>query len=150
MAARKILSSKFFWGGLMALVAIAGLGHTAIMMAPMPDDLDFSLTRGSEQGLFVTSLDTGAEPITIGAMHVFTVTLKTPAGRPVERAAIAVDGGMPQHGHGLPTSPRVTADLGMGRYRIEGMKFNMPGWWTVTIHAKTTLGSDATTFNLKL
>ena len=44
-------------------------------------------------------------------------------------AAITVDGGMPQHGHGFPTRPRVTRDLDDGTYLLEGMKFSMTGWW---------------------
>ena len=46
-------------------------------------------------------------------------------------AAITVDGDMPQHGHGLPTRPQVTKHLGNGDYLVEGMKFQMGGWWVV-------------------
>jgi hypothetical protein len=57
---------------------------------------------------------------------------------------------MPQHGHGLPTEPRVTEELGGGRYRVEGMKFNMPGWWTIKLSVSSAAGSDSATFNLTL
>ena len=40
---------------------------------------------------------------------------------------LKVDGDMPQHGHGLPTRPRVTRNLGNGDYQIEGVKFQMGG-----------------------
>src|SRR4249920_3274177 len=32
------------------------------------------------------------------------------------------DGGMPQHGHGLPTRPVVSRELADGTYLMEGMK----------------------------
>ena len=64
-----------------------------------------------------------------GELQSWLLTLKTTDGAPVEDAAIAIAGGMPQHDHGLPTSPQVTDYLGDGRYRIEGVKFTMSGWW---------------------
>ncbi|WP_331373159.1 FixH family protein [Sinorhizobium chiapasense] len=150
MTRRQILKSRLLWAAPLTLIAMVGIGTAAKMTASLPEDLDFSLTRYSDAGLYETRLDTDTKPVSIGVMHVFTVTLKTRDGKPVEKAALTIDGGMPQHGHGLPTRPRVTADLGLGRYRVEGIKFNMPGWWTVTVHATSGAGSDETTFNLKL
>ena len=50
----------------------------------------------------------------------------------MEGAAITLEGGMPEHDHGLPTSPRMTAELGSGDYRIEGIRFHMSGVWEIT------------------
>jgi hypothetical protein len=68
----------------------------------------------------------------------------------VDGARIAVDGGMPQHGHGLPTQPRVTAELGEGAYQIDGVRFNMGGWWELKFAIASGAGTDTVTFNLKL
>lgn len=57
---------------------------------------------------------------------------------------------MPRHGHGLPTSPQVTADLGGGRYRVEGVKFHMFGWWEFKFAITAAAGQDSVTFNLDL
>lgn len=57
---------------------------------------------------------------------------------------------MPEHGHGLPTAPAVTQRLGDGSYLIEGMKFNMRGWWEINLCIKAPPGSDCVTFNLVL
>jgi hypothetical protein len=57
---------------------------------------------------------------------------------------------MPQHGHGLPTKPHVTQDRGNGEHMVDGMKFNMGGWWVVTFRVASSLGADSVTFNLKL
>jgi hypothetical protein len=88
-----------------------------------------------------------AEPIAINQMHAWEVKVTSPAGAPVLRAQIDVDGGMPQHGHGLPTRPRVTRELGDGRYLIEGMKFSMTGWWELKLNVQSEGVADQVTFN---
>lgn len=83
----------------------------------------------------------GAEPV-INKIDTWTLTLTDPAGSPVEKAVITVDGGMPAHGHGLPTKPAVTEDLGEGRYRLEGVKFNMDGRWVVKFEIDASNGTE--------
>jgi hypothetical protein len=131
-------------------VLLAGAAGAAWMMRPPPADLDLALSKATDAGLYVASLAPQAEPVTVGPMHAWTVTVLGPDGAPVEDARISVDGGMPQHGHGLPSSPAVTEALGEGRYLIEGMKFNMPGWWEIDLSVEGPAGSDRVTFNLVL
>ncbi|HEU4372768.1 MAG TPA: FixH family protein [Telluria sp.] len=69
------------------------------------------------------------------------------AGQPVQHARIGFDGGMPQHHHGFPTSPRVTEELGEGRYRLDGMKFSMTGWWELKLTIDSAIGADKVAFN---
>ena len=45
---------------------------------------------------------------------------------------IHFDADMPAHGHGLIVKP-VVSPLESGRWRIDGMKFHMPGEWEVYI-----------------
>lgn len=125
--------------------AAAGLFTSAL-----PDDLDLSLVKPSNGGLYHVTLSPDALPITVRKMHVWTVTLLTAAGAPVTKARIAIGGGMPQHGHGLPTTPQVTKNLGNGRYLIEGVKFNMRGWWTFELAVEGEHGADSATFNIVL
>ena len=40
--------------------------------------------------------------------------------------------------------------LGPGDYAVEGMKFNMGGWWVVKFRVAADAGRDSVTFNLKL
>ena len=54
------------------------------------------------------------------------------------------------HDHGLPTAPRVTETLGEGDYLLEGMKFQMPGHWVVTLAIDAGEGDDSVTFELML
>lgn len=140
---------RLLWLLPVALIAVGGIG-VAMMMRPPPADLDLSLTRATEHGLFVGTLEAGASPISVGTIEKWTVAVTTPDGHPVGHAAVSIDGGMPQHGHGLPTEPQVTKELGGGRYKVEGMKFNMPGWWTITLEVSSPAGADSATFNLSL
>jgi hypothetical protein len=57
---------------------------------------------------------------------------------------------MPQHDHGLPTSPQATEYLGGGRYRIEGIEFTMRGWWQLRFGISAAAGSDSVVFNIVL
>lgn len=130
---------------------LAGTLFTGCMMfAKPPRDLDYSSTRTSAAGLYRATIHPQGDSIPKGKLHRWTLHLETLAGAPIDSAAISVDGGMPQHGHGLPTKPRVTRDLGAGDHLVEGMKFNMGGWWVVTFRVAAAQGQDSIVFNLKL
>ena len=140
----------------LALVAVAAVivaaaiwGGMRFFMAP-PDDLDLSREKASAKGVYTVAIAPEVEPVQQGPLHAWVLTLETPDGRPVEGAEIGVDGGMPQHGHGLPTSPAVAGYLGEGRYRIDGMRFNMSGWWELKFAIKAPPGEDAVVFNITL
>jgi hypothetical protein len=112
-----------------------------------PSDLDLSLTRATADGKLVVTLQPPATPAAINQLHTWQVRLASQAGAPIAHARIKVDGGMPQHGHGLPTRPQVTQELSGGTYLIEGMKFSMTGWWEIKLAIESPEGSDKVTFN---
>ena len=117
-----------------------------------PANLDLATTQPSHGGKFTVSYKSDLDPVTINKLHTWTVHVADSAGKPVDNATVAIDGGMPEHNHGMPTQPIVTP-IGSGDYRSEGMKFQMPGWWTVTITVTDTVGfaqPDSATFNLLL
>ena len=121
-----------------------------MMFAKAPEDLDYSRTRRSESGLYRGTILPQGDSIPQGRLQRWTLHLETAEGAPVDSAMVSVDGGMPQHGHGLPTKPRVTRALGNGDHLVEGMKFNMGGWWVVKFRVNATPGSDSLVFNVKL
>ena len=121
-----------------------------IMFAGAPKNLDYSRTRRSESGLYRGTILPQGDSIPQGRLQRWTLHLETADGAPVDSASVSVDGGMPQHGHGLPTAPRVTRNLGGGRYQIEGLKFNMGGWWEVRLRITSAAGTDSVTFNVEL
>jgi len=115
----------------------------------VPASLDTSTSLLTDQGLFRISYASEETPLPLNQIHSWTLHVETADGQPVENAEIIVDGGMPQHGHGLPTSPQVTENFG-GDYLVEGMKFQMLGWWEVRINISADGQSDTLTFNLIL
>lgn len=119
---------------------------TAGCAAP-PADLDVSLRRPTDAGRFVVTLQPPQPAPAINQIHAWTIGVATPAGVPVKGARIVVDGGMPQHGHGLPTRPRVTQELSEGVYLMEGMKFSMTGWWEIKLAIEASGATDTVTFN---
>ncbi len=146
--------------GMAALGAAAALGLalmggcTRPMMshgdAERPAASEFGLgPRASAGGLYEATLEP-AEPLRTRRMQTVKLLVRTAGRAPVEGASIRVDGGMPEHGHGLPTTPRVTRGLGGGTYQVEGLKFNMGGWWELTFRITSAAGTDSVTFNLDL
>lgn len=133
------------------LVALAvGFLSVVFLTAPAAPGPDLARSKNSAKGLYVLSIAPEAGEPRQGELHAWVVTVKTRQGAPVEGAAISVGGGMPEHAHGLPTSPEATAYLGDGRYRIEGMKFSMTGWWQLKLGVTAPAGADEVTFNLVL
>jgi hypothetical protein len=117
--------------------------------AARPAQLDTSTTQVSEQELYRVSFTVDEEPLSINKLHTWKLHIETMDGQPVDGAAVSVEGGMPEHNHGLPTQPQVTAGSD-GDYFVEGMKFQMPGWWTVTVVVNAAGQEDRATFNLVL
>ena len=118
--------------------------------AQAPRELDYSRTRSSATGLYRGRIIPDGDSIPTGKLQRWTLHLETANGAPVDIAKVTVDGGMPQHGHGLPTKPQVTRALGDGNHVVEGMKFNMGGWWVVKFRVSSTAGNDSLVFNLSL
>jgi hypothetical protein len=121
-----------------------------MMNSVPPDDLDTATTRTSDNGFYQVSFTSELDPLAINQMHSWILHVETADGEPVEDAVITVDGGMPQHGHGLPTQPQVTENLGGGDYRVEGLRFQMGGWWEVSFAIDAAANPDSVTFNLVL
>lgn len=124
----------------LTIAAVAGCGTP-------PQGLDVSLDKSSAAGTYHVTLVPPAQPPAINQMHSWKVKLATADGLPVHGARFAVDGGMPQHGHGLPTQPRVTRELADGTYQLDGMKFSMTGWWELKLAIDGAPGADKVVFN---
>ena len=128
-------------------------GHGKKMEAhtgPVPHDLDIGTRRVTDHGMFTVDIASRLDPVAINKMHSWELRVRTKDGKPADGAKITIDGGMPRHGHGLPTAPRVTEALGDGTYLVEGMRFSMTGWWEVTFDIDDGRHRDSVTFNLIL
>jgi hypothetical protein len=142
----------------LAMVAAAatttGCSHAMMMLhgtgARRPAASEFGLgPRASAAGRYVATLEPAA-PLRARQMQAIRVAVRDAEGRAMDEVQISIDGGMPQHGHGLPTRPRVTRHLGDGIYQIEGVRFNMGGWWEFKLAIAGSNGADTVTFNLAI
>ena len=91
-------------------------------------------TWSSQRDLFTVSYASELMPLQINKLHAWILHIEDAQGDPVVGALLEVSGGMPAHDHGLPTYPRITAELGDGDYRLDGIRFHMSGAWEITIN----------------
>lgn len=119
----------------------------AVQPNPVPVGLDVSMKHATAHNAFVVELEPPVGPAAINQIHSWHVRVTSAQGRPLHHARITVDGGMPQHGHGLPTHPKVTRELEDGTYLLEGMKFSMAGWWQIKLTIEAGGVDDTVTFN---
>lgn len=132
-----------------SLATLTGCGLAMHMPrhVTVPAAAEFGLgPRTSALGAWVATISVDA-PLRTGKLQTVRLAVRDTAGAPVRGARIAVDGGMPQHGHGLPTRPQVTQEGPDGTYLIEGMKFSMTGWWEIKLAIDGPAGADRVTFN---
>jgi hypothetical protein len=124
--------------------------HAEARPTSIPANLDVATGKLSAHAKFDVEVTSNFDHVTINKMHTWTVRIRGVDGTPVENANVHVTGGMPMHGHGLPTAPQVTEYLGDGNYLLEGVRFNMAGWWEVTLAIDSGHHQDTVTFNLVL
>jgi hypothetical protein len=117
---------------------------------PPADAAAYGSTQPSAQGAFRVSYRSDPAHVPVGRLHAWTLHVETADGQPVTAAAITLDGDMPEHRHGLPTKPRVTRHLGNGDYLVEGVKFQMGGWWVMDFQIAAAGRRDTVRFHLKL
>ena len=99
------------WGLGLAFVLVGATAGTSYQAAaqgsPTHQNLDRSLDKPSDNGLYRVRIGSTVDPIPINEIHSWSLRVSDASGRPVSGAVIQFDGGMPEHGHGLPTAPRV-------------------------------------------
>ncbi|MEX0975989.1 MAG: FixH family protein [Woeseia sp.] len=104
----------------------------------------------SRSGELQIRYSSNLEPPIINRMHSWVLYVATLEGMPIADAELSVDGGMPEHDHGLPTQPRVTRYLGDGKYLLEGMRFHMPGDWEILVSIDIPGKQDVVVISLTL
>ncbi len=127
-----LLTGLFLW-----LPATNGLSQSAT----------FYLKTNQDSALEIFSQ---LDPLEINTIHSWELVLHTADGAPLIGAQMSVVGGMPDHDHGLPTSPVVTREITPGRYLLEGMRFHMPGRWLLTFDVISDQGSESATLEFRL
>ena len=104
--------------------------HADARPKSIPENLDVATRKLSAHAKFEVEVATRSDHIMINEMHAWTVRIR------------GVDG--------TPAAPQVTEYLGDGTYLLEGVRFNMAGWWEVTLAIESGHQQDTVTFNLVL
>ena len=141
------------WLAVAASLLAATLACSEPATEPSGDvsDPDFTL---SEAGRYRLSVRPARPPIVLGSLHDWLVRVERVerverVGGPTTRPPrVIFDGGMPTHGHGFVTAPRVTRVLPNGEYLVEGVKFHMAGPWQLRIAVVSAEGTDGASFSI--
>ena len=86
----------------------------------------------------------------LGQLHEWIVRVERMDSRSPNPSRVFFDGGMPTHGHGFVTKPRVTRALGEGEFLVEGVKFHMAGPWEIRVAVESAEGTDGGTFLIEV
>ena len=145
-----ILLAVVFLGS-MAWTPVYDPVHAAVKAANTrpTSEADYAKSMKSKAGTFNASYTSDPEAIAANKLITWKLKVETADGKAVKDAEITVAGDMPEHGHGMPTEPKVK-NKGDGTYLVEGIKFSMTGWWTMTFTIKAGDKTDSVTFNLQL
>lgn len=147
----KSSSARFVWIAAVGFILLVGAAAMFFMrMSNAPADVDTATSKVSANGAFKVSYTASPGQVPINQLHQWTLHVETAGGQPVENAVITVAGDMPQHGHGMPTRPQVTEYLGDGNYLVEGMRFQMGGWWVIDFTIQAGGQTDTVQFEMTL
>ena len=108
----------------------------------------WQLSQPSIKGQLQAELQCVTAP-SVGEFQNCTLKLNSSQTLPSD-LSISVDGGMPAHGHGLPTAPQVVATDKAGEYRIEGLKYSMSGEWLLGFMLQSKNLSDKIVYKFSI
>lgn len=134
-------------GGLLALglvVVGCGAGSDAEGRSDWAGE---AVSEGGRYRIAVRARDAAAPR---GQLHDWIVRIQRTDGRPLRPLHIGFTGGMPSHGHGFVTAPRVTRDLGGGEFLVEGVKFHMAGAWELRVTVTEAEGTDVASLPISI
>lgn len=118
----------------LALFAVLLLSAPLSVLAA--DTAEADLSGLTESGISI-SIFSQLSPLQINQIHSWMIELRDSDNAPLGNATLSVVGGMPEHDHGLPTQPQITAEPQTGVYLLEGVRFHMPGKWQLIISIQT-------------
>ena len=137
------------------LIPIVSLPATAAAMDAIgkvrrerPAVLDTSTTVATRYGTLQASYETDFLEIPLNGVHAWRLSLQDKHGKPVTHADIDLTADMPEHLHGMTTTPLVQETDTPGLYLVRGMNFHMPGFWEVTLDISGAGSRHLLRFNL--
>ena len=115
-----------------------------------PDDLDTHPVQVSLNQNYAAYFTGENQELPLNTIHTWLLIVTDLDGNPLSDLNITINGDMPGHNHGLPTSPKVVKSEVAGQYLVKGMKFQMPGWWVITFDVEREGETDQLRYNLEL
>jgi len=127
----------------------------------LPADIDRSVFQLSRNQTIMGHIEVATEaklseamPLTntapLNQIHVWRLVLCDLYGKPISGADVKFAGHMPGHVHGLPTQPVISQELSPGVYQVDGVKFQMQGWWVIDFIINHRDTEDTLRFNVVL
>lgn len=117
--------------------ATAGIAPQVEDSKDLGETSDWALVADarSDGGGVRVLVHTDSLPIPVNVMHRWRIQVLRGIEQPTPfmPEALVVNGGMPSHGHGLPTQPSISQYLGDGTFLVDGMRFNMGGEWQMNV-----------------
>ncbi len=104
----------------------------------------------SNRGVYSVTFSTKEHAIPLRNMHSWYVTFKTKDGKEFIPGNLSISGGMPSHGHGLPSEPNFTRVLKDKSLLLEGVLFNMTGEWQLQVTLTGPSGLDTATLEFSI
>ena len=114
------------------------------------ENTDWSISQVSKNNHYQVDLQCDHPP-TLSGFQNCGLTLSNKS-KQIVNANIIIEGGMPEHHHGLPTKPKVSWDSDKNLHIIKGLKFSMHGAWLLTFLIDKTedLPRDIGTINFTI
>jgi hypothetical protein len=135
---------------MLGLLAAAPIAPLVAQEAQSRANLNQSLDRTTEEGMYRVRLHSAVTPVPMNAAHSWEVQVMDAEGKPLSGAVLMVSGGMPESKQALPAISRAAPAYGAGNYVIEGVKFSTAGWWELKLVIEAADGVDSVTFNIVL
>jgi hypothetical protein len=87
-------------------------------------------------------------PERLNHLHGFDLSVVAADGMPVTGALISLTGEHRFARNPLPTSPQVSPGDGAGSYRVEGLRFHVPGQWRLVVNIEFEQVRDRATLDI--
>jgi YtkA-like len=119
--------------------------------APVASAVAVPRSAGPPAGRYRVTPRPASAHTDLRSMHEWLVSISDPTGSALRGCRVAFDARMPEHGHGLPTEPRVTREGRPGEYVVEGVRFSMPGRWELMVKVADCGGPpERVTFDFRI
>lgn len=134
------------WRGVVLCILILLVSLFAI---PVQANFMLPSTVLSASSRYSVTIKPEGSTIPIGAVHRWLISIEDREnGQKIKPIGLRIDGGMPAHGHGLPTAPKASEYDETRGWLIDGVKFNMAGLWQLTVKFQTNEIWDTATVKI--